>query len=400
MTDPVRLAFLTTHPVQYAAPLFRRIAADPDIDLTVFYASDLTVREFADPGFGRRIAWDVPLLDGYRSDFLEAWGGTGQLDLLRPFSRGLARRLKEGRFDCLAIHGYSRPVHWLAALTARRLGIRVLFRDEATPISRRRGPVRRALKRVFFAAIDRLADGWLTIGSLNAAYYRQQGVAEEKLFACPYAVDNAFFRNAAPDEGLRLRHAIGIPDDAPVILYASKLQRRKHADHLLAAFRQLAPAPAGQPPPHLVFAGDGELMPDLRAMAEGMDSVHFLGFQGQRNLIACYAMCDVFVLPSSCEPWGLVVNEAMNLGKAIIVSDQVGCGPDLVRHGENGFVVPVGDIGAMGKALAALCADRDLAASMGRRSLEIVSGLDFEADLRGIRQALGLPPRRITATPL
>jgi len=387
MPSSRKVAFLTTHPVQYQAPLLRRLSEEPDIDLTVFYASDVTIRNHVDPGFGRAIAWDVPLLEGYRSEFLPSWGATGDITLLRPFSRGLRQRLREGAFDTLAIHCYSRPQHWFAAATAKALGLRVLFRDEATEISKRRGGTKRVLKRAFFRTLDRMTDGWLAIGTLNAAYYRAQGIPDAKIFMTPYAVDNAFFRSGAPGAGPRMRAELGIPGGAPVILYASKLQRRKHADHLLAAFARL---PALPEPPHLVVVGDGELMPELRAAAADVANVHFLGFRGQRELPAFYAMCDVFVLPSSFETWGLVVNEAMNLGKAIVVSDQVGAGHDLVRHGENGFVFPVGDVTALARALETLCRDPALAAAMGRRSLEMVSVWDYEADVRGFRQALGL----------
>lgn len=388
-----RLAVLTTHPVQYAAPLFRRLASEPDIDLTVFFASDFSVRNFTDPGFGRQIHWDVPLLDGYRSEFLPDWfhkSTSGGVTWWRPWARGLNRRLRAGRFDWLVIHGYSRPSHWMAVAAARMAGARVLIRDEATLISQQRGPVKQALKRLFFAMLDRSIHGFLTIGSLNTAYYRSFGIPPDRLFLTPYAVDNDFFR-APAGPGRALRERLGIPADAPAILYAAKLEPRKHPDHLLEAFKRLDRSKLPVPP-HLLIAGDGELMQRLREAAAGREDVHFLGFQGQHDLLACYAACDCFVLPSSSEPWGLVVNEAMNAGKAVIVSDQVGCGTDLVHPGENGLVFPVGDIPALTAALDMVCRDPDQTRAMGLRSLEIISAWDLEADIRGFRHALGLPP--------
>ena len=65
----------------------------------------------------------------------------------------------------------------------------------------------------------------------------------------------------------------------------------------------------------------------------------------------------MLVLPSVFEPWGLVINEAMNAGRAVVVSDQVGCGPDLVRSGENGYVFPAGDIAGLRQALVNLLGD-------------------------------------------
>lgn len=386
---PVRLAILMTHPVQYAAPLFRRIAQEPGIDLTVLYQTDLTVREFMDPGFGRKISWDVPLLDGYRSEFLPSLGTTDRIDLWRPFPRGLLARLHKRRFDWLLIHGYSRPAHILAMALARIGGVKVLIRDEATPISKPRGPLKRALKRLFFTGVGGLVDGVMAIGRLNGEYYRQNGFTPDRIFPMPYAVDNDFFRRDIGSAGTALRRRLGIPDDAPVILYASKLQARKHADHLVKAFIRLRQQAATAA--HLVVVGDGELLPRIQAMTADVADIHLEGFRGQQELIAYYDMCDVFVLPSSGEPWGLVVNEAMNRAKSVIVSDQVGSGPDLVRSGDNGFVFPVGDIQALADALGRVCHSRAVARQMGRRSLEIIADWDFEADVRGLRQALGLP---------
>src|ERR1700756_3046963 len=62
---PLRLAYFVSHPIQYQAPLLRRIAAEKDIDLKVFFSSDISVREYVDPGFGVPVKWDVPLLEGY-----------------------------------------------------------------------------------------------------------------------------------------------------------------------------------------------------------------------------------------------------------------------------------------------------------------------------------------------
>ena len=108
MTRPVRLAYLVSHPIQYQAPLLRAIAAEPDIDLTVFFCSDVSVRPHRDDGFGREIAWDVKLLDGYRHEFLPGWADPGSPTLARPINYGLAKRLRGGKFDVLWVHGFAR----------------------------------------------------------------------------------------------------------------------------------------------------------------------------------------------------------------------------------------------------------------------------------------------------
>jgi glycosyltransferase involved in cell wall biosynthesis len=389
----IRLAYLVTHPIQYQAPLLRRLAREPGLDLTVFFCSDFTTKKFLDPSFGRVIDWDVPLLEGYRHEFLLALGGRERVSFWRPFNYGLGRSLKEGRFEVLWIHGYNRWFHWLAMWSAKRLGLKVLIRDEATLSSARRNIGKRLLKTGFFAVLKRLADGFLAIGSLNREYYRHYGIPEEKIFWMPYAVDNSFFQTEARKAGARReewRRELGLAPGRPVILFLSKLEPRKRPADLLAAYIHLTRKGEMAGPPYLLFVGDGEQRQPLEELAREMqlEAVRFLGFKNQTELPAYYDLCDVLVLPSMHEPWGLVVNEAMNAGKAVIVSDQVGCGPDLVRNGENGYTFPRGDIPALTTALRKVLADPETCRRMGARSRAIISPWGFSEDLAGLRQAL------------
>ena len=400
--DPIRLAYLVTHPIQYQAPLLKRIAAEPGIELTVFFRSDWSVAGFEDPGFGRRIEWDVPLLDGYAHQFLPAWGDARRITpFWRPFSRGLARRLRAARAEVLWVHGYARFFHWVALAEARALGLKLLLRDEATPISAPRSPAKLAAKRAFFLGLRQLVDGYLAIGSLNRAYYRSQGVPAERLFDMPYAVDNDRFAaaaaRAAPGREQR-RAGLGLAPGRPVLLFAGKLTPIKAPEVALGALARLkAAAPAGRAP-YLLLAGDGPLRAALEseAAARGLaDDLRFLGFVNQRELPDYYDLCDVFLLPSRREPWGLVVNEAMNAGRAIVASDQVGSAPDLVRPGVNGAIVPAGDEAALAAALGDIVADPERCRAMGEASCRIIAGWGFEQDVAGLRQALAalLPAR-------
>jgi glycosyltransferase involved in cell wall biosynthesis len=392
---PIRLAYLVTHPIQYQAPLLKRIAAEPGIALTVFFRSDWSVAGFDDPGFGRRIEWDVPLLDGYDHQFLPAWGDARRITpFWRPFNRGLARRLLAARAEVLWVHGYARFFHWLALAEAKALGLKLLLRDEATAISLPRSPARQAAKRAFFTGLRQLVDGYLAIGSLNRAYYEAQGVPARRLFSMPYAVDNERFAAAAalaaPERDQR-RAALGLAPGRPILLFAGKLTPIKAPDVSLGALARLKAAASAGRSPYLLFVGDGPLRPALEseAAARGLaDDVRFIGFQNQRELPAFYDLCDVFLLPSRREPWGLVVNEAMNAGRAIVASDQVGSAPDLVRPGVNGAIVPAGDEAALAAALADIVADPQRCRAMGEASRRLIAGWGFEQDVAGLKQAL------------
>jgi glycosyltransferase involved in cell wall biosynthesis len=392
---PYRLAYLVTHPIQYQAPLLRLIASQPDIELTVFFESDFSVRGYRDAGFDQVIKWDVPLLDGYDHEFLPAIGGRDRISGGRPFSYGLFSRLRRERFDALWVHGYARRTNLLAILAARLAGIKIFVRDEATALSAPRSPLKRALKAIFFRLLSGSVTGFLSIGTANRDYYIANGIAAGRIFPVPYAVDNAFFadRAAQAEPGrTAFRARLGLETGRAVILYASKFLPRKRADDLLHAYeRLLETLPDNAVPPYLLFVGDGELRArvEAEAQAKGLGAVLFLGFRNQTELAAFYDLCDVFVLPSIHEPWGLVVNEVMAAGRPVIVGDEVGCAADLVQPGRNGFTIRAGDVEALAQALYRIVtADPDARRRMNATSREIIAGWSFAEDVAGLRQAL------------
>jgi len=391
----LRLAYLVTHPIQYQAPLLRRVAAEPDIDFTAFFGSDFSAHAFTAGEFGRTIQWDVPLLEGYRHEvlpqlFAAPEGTQPPLDLWRPINYGLAKRLQG--FDALWVHGYARAFHWAAIAAARRRGLKVLLRDEATSISAERGLLKAAAKRLFFAALARGVDAFLPIGRLNRQYYLENGVPAARLFDMPYAVDNAHFRRGA--EAAALKHAqmraeLNLEPGRPVILFAAKLIERKRPDLLLEAFARIRDEPALRQA-YLMFVGDGPMRAFLEGKATTVapNAVRFAGFQPQAELPRWYDLCDVFVLPSQQESWGLVINEVMCAGRAVVASDRVGAAADLVRPGENGALFQVNEAADLARALRDVLNDPQRLVAMGRRSLEIVERWSFAEDIAGLRGAL------------
>src|SRR4029077_1822447 len=104
MNRKFRLAYMVSHPIQYQAPLLRRLEQEPDIDLTVFFWSNHSVKGYADEGFGGvQVKWDVPLLSGYRHKFLPCILRSGEDPVI---NRGFYRELKKGKFDAVWLHGY------------------------------------------------------------------------------------------------------------------------------------------------------------------------------------------------------------------------------------------------------------------------------------------------------
>lgn len=407
MTKKIKLAYLVSHPIQYQAPLLRRIAQEPDIDLTVFYGSDFSIRGYKDEGFGGvGVKWDIPLLDGYRHEFLPVLRDDASVSFARPLNRGILERLRgkkhEGPFDVLWVHGYATANSLHAMLAAKSLGIPVLLRGDMWLKDRPRSRPKLALKSLFFRILRHLVDGVLSVGTLNAAYWRHHLGDDFPQFMMPYAVDNNYFQqrsHISPAERKQLLGELNLDPARPVILFASKLQKRKRCEDLLAAYKQLSHTPGTEPNPYLVIVGDGEerVALEKQAAETGFSSIRFCGFRNQSELPAFFDLATVFVLPSRHEPWGLIVNEVMNAARAVIVSDDCGCQPDLITDGVEGCVFPAGDVDALASALHRVLATPDTATQMGQRGLERINKWSFEEDIQSLRQALAYSTHRIVA---
>jgi glycosyltransferase involved in cell wall biosynthesis len=248
-----------------------------------------------------------------------------------------------------------------------------------------KGAIKRRVLKIFFSRIA----GFLAIGTHNANFYRSYGVPEERLFWTPYAVDNDFFGEQVTnfaEQRYLLRTKEGIPPEPPAILFCGKFVDKKRPLDLLRAFAALGTGVESS----LIFVGDGPLRPAMEdfVASQRLERVFFLGFRNQTELPACYALADVLVLPSSFEPWGLVLNEAMASGLPVIASERVGAAADLIRQGVNGFVFPVGDVSALTHYLRTILKDRCAREEMGRQSRVIVSGWGLSESVNGVLKAL------------
>lgn len=392
-----RLAVLISHPIQYFAPLYRKLAQEPEIDLTVYFCSRQGVETYDDQGFGVPVQWDIPLLEGYNHKFLRNLRRKDQVggffSLVNP---GLMAELWRNRYDALLVSGHMYFSYLLGVFAAKAVGIPVFMRSETHLLLRRPGPkrvLRQPVMRLFYRA---LCDRCLPIGTRSREFYLAHGVPQDRLFDVPYAVDNDYFIQAAAPFQTRQRETrleLGLPVDKPLILYASKLIPRKRPDDLLAAFRMLRERGIEAA---LVFVGSGALEQSLRQYASqhGMNDVVFAGFQNQSELPKFYAVADVFVLPSQDEPWGLVINEAMCAGMPIVASEEIGAVPDLVRHGYNGYRFSAGEAGQLATYLQELVCDQGVRKRFGRNSRMVISDWDLDRSVEGMRAALGSLVRR------
>lgn len=386
-----RIAFVNTHPIQYFAPLYAYLTCNCGLQTTGLYLSDFSLKGGRDPGFGRAVTWDVDLLDGYEARFMGGEKASrrrigGFFSMVAP---QLWSEIQGGGFDAVIIHGHNLAAHHIAQAACLSSGTPVFARSETHRRLVRPG-WREALRKPLLKLHYRGFDGFLAIGSANAAYYRWMGIPDHRIFRVPYTVDNARFIAAGAavraDRGAT-RARLGMDPDLPAIVYASKFDRRKRPDDLLAAYANLrAEGVAAQ----LVLVGTGVLEEMLKARVAGqaIPDVIFPGFVNQTDLPAVYAASDVFVLPSANEPWGLVVNEAMCAGLPIVLSEEIGCAGDLVKDGVNGATFTASDVHGLAAALRPILTDADLRAAQGQASLERIQGWSYAECGRGIRAAI------------
>ena len=402
--ERTRIAVLNSHPIQYFAPLYAYLNAAPDLDVTALYLSDCSIRGGKDAEFGRDVKWDIDLLAGYRSVFLGKAARTRELggfwSLIAP---EVWSELHSGRYDVLWLHGHHYAANLIALMAAKTAGLPVMMRGDTQLGVPRRG-IKSILRRPLISILYRACDRLLAVGSANASYYRAMGVSEKKIFLVPYTVDNDRFVqavNLTSDQKTEIRRRYNIPVDRPSLLYAAKFIRRKRPGDLLEAVRRLKTET--DRPFTVLMAGSGELEQELRAFCtrHALSNVVFTGFVNQSELPAIYAVSDAFVLPSENEPWGLAVNEAMCASLPIVVSREVGCVPDLVREGVNGYTPDAGDIEALARALRQLIEDDGLRQRQGQASLARILQWGYRQSLDGIRAAMaGFQHRAYEAEPL
>lgn len=338
MSQPRRIAFVVSHPIQYYAPLHRRLAARGDLSVKVFFTWHGGAAAVHDAGFGRKFAWDTPLTEGYEWELVPNTArdpGTHHFWGLR--NPELAAHVLRWRPDAIHLTGYAWYSHLLALRSWAARGVPVLFRGDSHLLDGQRG-FKALLKNVALKQIFRWPRAFLYVGQANRRYYEAFGVPSEKLFPCPHSVEvERFAEPAAEHEAAarEWRRELGVADDQRVLLFAGKFEPKKRPVALMEAFLQ--EAPDGW---LLLMLGDGLLGHEVKRLAcQHPDRFRMLPFQNQSRMPVAYRLGDLFVLPSAyAETWGLAVNEALACGRPVLVSDRVGCAEDVVRPGFNGWV--------------------------------------------------------------
>jgi glycosyltransferase involved in cell wall biosynthesis len=380
----VKVAVFLSHPIQYFSPIWRRLAKDKSLEVTVFYLSDSSIKGGFDPGFGREIKWDVPLLKGYKSVFLKRNANPARRWSL--YIPSLTALLKEGGFQCVVIPGYSRPFEWQILWTARDLGIKVVMRGEFAP-SFSENPIKKWVRKKFLKVIYSRVDAFAVIGIEARKHLGEHGVKAEKLFSSPYCVDSTLFSKKVKSEKVSaLRKKLGLNRQDKIVLFSGKLITRKRPETLIRAIAQMTDLSKVK----AVLLGDGKLMPLLKQLANQIapGRIFFPGFVNQTQLGDYFGLADAFVLPSEYETWGLVINEAMHHGLPVYASDKIGCVKDLVLPGCTGEVFEVDDFKTLAEQLKRLLTDSNLSEKYSKNAIKVIQKHNPQEAAKGIQKAI------------
>jgi glycosyltransferase involved in cell wall biosynthesis len=380
------IIILNSHPIQYFAPLYKELAKEKDIDLTVYYCSDHSLKGNLDKQFGTVVSWDIPLLDGYKYKFLKNYA-------LKPsiytfwglFNFGIIRELAKAPKGLVIVFGWSYLINIITVVVAKLYGHKAVLRGEA-PLhfeNKKANTWKFRLRKLFLNQYFKKIDYFLYIGQQNKAFYKHYNIPDEMLKFSPYCVDNYRFQQESrlyKENLVKLKNELNIPVDKIVVFSSGKFIEKKRPMDLLRAIKKV-----NKENVILVLMGDGELRPMMEDYIEknNLKNVVLTGFINQSQISKYYAIADIYVMPSGIgETWGLSTNEAMNFGLPVILSDEVGCGADLIIEGKNGFTFPVGNTDALANMINHFIEDNTLRIKAGEESLRIIENYSYEQTIK------------------
>jgi glycosyltransferase involved in cell wall biosynthesis len=244
---------------------------------------------------------------------------------------------------------------------------------------KKRGLLRRLIKKMLYRPIVSWASACLVTGSYARDYMVSYGATSKQTFIVANTPDVHWFMRES-SKYRENKNEIKIQMDISqksVILFVGGLYETKGIQYLIDVYSVLK---TEQDDVCLLIVGDGPLRSNLEShcIQKNIRDVHFVGFQQTNELPRYYGIADVFVLPSVHETWGTVVNEAMACGLPVITTRTVGASGDLVKPGQNGFIVQERNVDELYRALKEIISQPDLALAMGEMSRKIIEPWDHE----------------------
>jgi glycosyltransferase involved in cell wall biosynthesis len=371
-----RLVILTEIIAPYRIPVFNALAARSEVELHVMFLTetDPSLRQWQI--YRDEIRFSYEVLKSYRRRM-------GPLNVL--VTRGVRAALRSCNPNVVLAGGYNYLATWQAQRWARRRQVPFLLWSESnTTDARRNLSWVESAKRLFI----RGCQGYVVPGTSAAAYLETFGVKRDKIFVAANAVDVERFSKAAEEARRDPERRTRLQLPPRYLLFVGRFVRAKGIFDLLDAYATLPEELRGTVA--LVLAGDGEEREELVRRSRQIEpgKVVFPGFIQRDELAAYYALAEGLVFPTHSDTWGLVVNEAMACGLPVIVSRAAGAVADMVRDGENGYVVAAREPQELSQAMCRLLNKNGSREQMSGRSLEMNSRFTPQAWADGVIRAV------------
>ncbi len=370
---------LNNVPAPYFDPLFEKLGEESGWRLTVCYSSDWNKDVgWADRPLAERPTHRMVILDQQHPALKSKLGSS----LAAAFA--LAKILMKERPDYLICYGYTLAPQMTLLLWEMMTDTPFAFIVDANYYNDTTAGLKRLVKGAWLRLLTRRAATLIAIGTANRRFWESYGAKADKLFEARFAVDNGFYERARAErkaEAAQLRSQLGLTGKT-VFLFVGRLVRRKNVDLIIRAARQLNDDRIA-----VVIAGSGEEKLALEELADGNPRIVFAGNAPPDELPLYYAISDVLVLPATQEPWGLVINEAMASGLAVIAHRHCGAALDLVAT-DNGVALETFSVDELARAMRLITDDRPLLHSMQARSQAKIKGWSIAAAARGIIRAV------------
>jgi len=384
-----KVGILTTHPIQYQVPWFRELTKKEEIDLTVFYCIIPDAQQQGD-GFGLDFKWDIPLLNGYKYEVLKNVASKPSVVNFWGCDTPAIRKIvKRNSFDVFIVNGWVVKSCVQLLYACRRYKLPCIVRGESNSFHQRAW-----WKRMIHRLLLNKYSAFLNIGRSNKDFYLKNGIPNEKIFFTPYCVENDRFSASVKELRLKrnkIRAEWEIAPSAFTFLFCAKfIEKKRPLDLLKALDIVYKKMESSANHIHLLMVGDGELKSQCENFVKKNNlPVTFAGFLNQSEIIDAYVASDCLVLPSDYgETWGLVVNEAMACGLPAIVSDRVGCGPDLIDEGITGSTFPFGNVDALSERLVSFARNPDKTKAMGEQAEKLIRKYSIEEVVKGTVEAI------------
>lgn len=382
------LKIIASHPVQYQVPFYKAMIGK-GIDIQVAYYHQGTAGRYAtDIEFGIKFSWDIDLLSGYRYRiFSQENASFSLLEQLRIGRSLLPWALKDREIPLLLMGWFSELI-WFIWFFRILLKMPVIVVSETTIMSF--NATQKPKWRTWLLSwLLRHSSANLFIGKRNYEFLQKMGVKKEKLFYVPYSIDNqrfsVEFEKISP-ERKQLCLDYGLDPNIPTYLFCGKFITKKRPLELLDAFLAAGLEDKSQ----LLFIGEGVLRKKLEneIKSRNLRNVHILGFLNQSKMPLAYVLGEILCLISApTETWGLVVNEALACSRPVIISDTIGCGPDLVDE-TNGWVTHLDDRHKLTETLISAFDHRSDWSKIGKKGKLKVKNNTFQSMAEGVMCAL------------